>query len=253
MHICLFFVANSQTTCMNTERSRVNDEFFVHLQCKVLETQRLHQILLIKAELEASFNEQEVSKYYFNRHFNDQEILTFLSECHHHSLSYSTLLQQQGNEGENMSQITGRMMGHWKRFCEPNMSPLNFHCTLMCPITVGFIWLALTWKLNSPRYCKAPNCNIHKFSFHLKPNLTNFIEFSIFLNFSIFTFLLKMASRRSREIPDALDEKKDLFTRFTMKQISQIWKECQCEREQQNLCNSDNARHMKMVVSWIKE
>lgn len=107
-----FFVANSQTTCMNTERSRVNDEFFVHLQCKVLETQRLHQILLIKAELEASFNEQEVSKYYFNRHFNDQEILTFLSECHHHSLSYSTLLQQQGNEGENMSQITGRMMGH---------------------------------------------------------------------------------------------------------------------------------------------
>ena len=45
MHICLFFVANSQTTCMNTERSRVNDEFFVHLQCKVLETQRLHQIL----------------------------------------------------------------------------------------------------------------------------------------------------------------------------------------------------------------
>ena len=44
------------------------------------------------AELEASFDEEEVLKYYFNRGFNYQEILTFLSERHHHSLSYNTLL-----------------------------------------------------------------------------------------------------------------------------------------------------------------
>ncbi|KAK2556211.1 hypothetical protein P5673_021820 [Acropora cervicornis] len=46
------------------------------------------------AELEASFDEEEVLKYYLNRSFNYQEILTFLSERHQHSLSYNTLLRR---------------------------------------------------------------------------------------------------------------------------------------------------------------
>ena len=47
-----------------------------------------------EAELEASFDEEEVLKYYFNRGFDYQEMLRFLSEQHHHALSYSMELRQ---------------------------------------------------------------------------------------------------------------------------------------------------------------
>ena len=43
---------------------------------------------------EAEFDEEEVLKYYFDRGFNYQEILLFLSERHEHPLSYSTLLRR---------------------------------------------------------------------------------------------------------------------------------------------------------------
>ena len=86
-----------------------------------------------------------------------------------------------------------------------NLTPLKFHCTLMRPVTHGSISLAVTRKLNSPEYCKAPNRDMHKFSFHLRPNSTDFVEFSIFPEFFNFTFLAKIASGRSREMPDASD------------------------------------------------
>ena len=86
-----------------------------------------------------------------------------------------------------------------------NWTPLKFHCTLMRPVSQGSISLAVTRKLNSPEYCKAPNRDMHKFSFHLRPNSTDSVEFSIFPEFFNFTFLAKIASGRSRKMPDASD------------------------------------------------
>ena len=60
------------------------------------------------------------------------------------------------------------------------LTPLKFHYSLMCPVTQGSTWLAVTRKLNSPGYWKAPNLDMHKFSFHLRPNLTDSAEFLIF-------------------------------------------------------------------------
>ena len=75
----------------------------------------------------------------------------------------------------------------------------------MRPVSQGSISLAVTRKLNSPEYCKAPNRDMHKFSFHLRPNSTDSVEFSIFPEFFNFTFLAEIASGRSRKMRDASD------------------------------------------------
>lgn len=72
-----------------------------------------------------------------------------------------------------------------------NSTPLKFHCGLTCPVTQSLISLAVTRKLNSPEFCKAPNCNMHKFNFHLRTNLTDSVEYSIFPEFFNFTFSVK--------------------------------------------------------------
>ena len=62
-----------------------------------------------------------------------------------------------------------------------NLTPLKFHCALMRSVTQGSISLAVTIrKLNSPEYCKAPKRDMHQFSFYLKPNSTNSVEFPNF-------------------------------------------------------------------------
>ena len=43
------------------------------------------------------------------------------------------------------------------------------------------------------------NRDMHKFSFHLRPNSIDSVEFSTFPEFFNFTFLVKMVSRRSRK------------------------------------------------------
>ena len=57
---------------------------------------------------EAEFDEEEVLKYYFNRGFNYQEILLFLSERHEHPLSYSTLLRRLKKYGLERRGVTSK-------------------------------------------------------------------------------------------------------------------------------------------------
>lgn len=45
-------------------------------------------------ELEGSFDEEEILKYYFHRGFSYQEILLFLCNRHQCQMSYSTLLRR---------------------------------------------------------------------------------------------------------------------------------------------------------------
>ena len=75
----------------------------------------------------------------------------------------------------------------------------------MCPVTQGSISVPVTKKLNYPEYCKVPNCDMHKFSFHLRLNSIDSVEFFIFPEFFNFTFLVKVTSGRPREMPDASD------------------------------------------------
>ena len=57
---------------------------------------------------EAEFDEEEVLRYYFNRGFNYQEILLFLSERHEHPLSYSTLLRRLKKYGLERRGVTSK-------------------------------------------------------------------------------------------------------------------------------------------------
>ena len=57
---------------------------------------------------EAEFDEEEVLQYNFNRGFNYQEILLFLSERHEHPLSYSTLLRRLKKYGLERRGVTDK-------------------------------------------------------------------------------------------------------------------------------------------------
>ena len=76
-----------------------------------------------------------------------------------------------------------------------NLTPLKFHCTLMRPVTQCLISLAVTRKLNSPEYHKAPSHHMHKFSCNLRTNSTDSVEFFIFPEFFNFMMLLLLKGR----------------------------------------------------------